>query len=479
MGRRHRAIVEIATALHVEGFDAYMVGGVVRALLQDDKNAQKMEVNMATNATPKQVEALFSPSYHVVPTDMGHGTVTVMASDMSRESAHVHLSTYQHGGKTIYSDLSHRDFTINAIAYDPLTKEMRDPLGGIEDLIVRKIVRAVGDATQCIAKDPLRAVRAARLAAQLHLGIERATLQAMAGAQVALTVGTKVPAESIRDELMGGLATDRADEFISILASTNLLFSILPELYATQGQIQEPKRHRFDVYNHSLRTMAELGRTADPVLRLVALLHDAGKPATYNHNPKNPRFDGHAEVGAVMIANAMCRLHMSPDQIRRATRLVKNHSITYGKDTTHSWTDIDVHNWLATVGYRDWKDQLRLAFADAKSAGVRPKSAGIDYIRELWDRAYQITEGDNDTDLRLPTAADLAITADDIMSLGLSGDQIDSMQKSLLLAIIDDPTVNTPEFLTRLVLLAKETVYAAGSKAVIKATATPYYPDSS
>ncbi|HVE85691.1 MAG TPA: CCA tRNA nucleotidyltransferase [Myxococcales bacterium] len=222
-------VVDVVVQLQERGHAAFLVGGCVRDLVGGRK---PKDYDVATSATPEQVQAAFKK---VIPTGIQHGTVTVLS-----RGEHVEVTTFRTEGpyvdgrrpqavefkQDIQDDLSRRDFTINAMAYDPLRRRLVDPFGGRRDLEGR-VVRAVGDPHERFSEDGLRCLRAARFAATLGFQVEARTLSAITPH---IPVFRKVANERVREELTRLLLSDHPDTGLNILAGTGLLQEIVPEL---------------------------------------------------------------------------------------------------------------------------------------------------------------------------------------------------------------------------------------------------------
>lgn len=255
-------VVAICQRLREAGYAAYVVGGAVRDLLLrtlDESAANAKDFDIATAAPPEEVVRLFGPR-RTIPTGIAHGTVTVLCSHKETERPrHVEVTTFR--GESGYSDgrrpdrvefiadlvedLRRRDFTINAIAYDPLHGTLHDPFLGRDDL-ARKRVRAVGDPAQRFAEDGLRLLRAVRFAAQLGFAIDAETRAAFLPALQTLR---KVSRERIRDEILRLLAAKEPSRgLIHMMESTpeggldtarGLLGVVLPEVAAALSQMPD------------------------------------------------------------------------------------------------------------------------------------------------------------------------------------------------------------------------------------------------
>jgi tRNA nucleotidyltransferase (CCA-adding enzyme) len=237
-------VLAVVENLKGSGHQAYLVGGCVRDLL---RGRSPKDYDVATSATPQQVQGVFEK---VIPTGIMHGTVTVIFGDEL-----VEVTTFRSEGDyldgrrpssvsfetDIKADLSRRDFTMNAIAYDPTTRELVDPFDGQADLKA-KVIRCVGDPDKRFAEDGLRPMRAIRFASTLGFQIEEKTLEACGRAKHTFV---KVSAERIQGELARILVSDQASFGLQLLQSTGLMGAFLPEL---QGRcLVKPETVRADL----------------------------------------------------------------------------------------------------------------------------------------------------------------------------------------------------------------------------------------
>ena len=221
---------EVVAALHAAGKQAYLVGGCVRDLLA---GLDAVDYDVATDATPEEVQRLFR---RTAPTGIKHGTVTVLGAEAGYE-----VTTFRQDGKygdarhpddvtyakSIEEDLSRRDFTFNALAYDPAEDKLVDLFGGVDDF-ERGVVRAVGDAEERFREDGLRPLRAVRLAARFGFEVDAETLDAV---PEVLDRVRMVAAERVRDEFVKMLATAAKPSYgLDLMRETGLLELFIPEL---------------------------------------------------------------------------------------------------------------------------------------------------------------------------------------------------------------------------------------------------------
>lgn len=329
-------ILRVPLALEKAGFEAYLVGGCVRDLLQGIK---PKDWDATTNATPEQIIATFNKTFY----ENSYGTVgvvneDVLETDRDRMSLRiVEVTPYRTEGKytdfrrpdaitfakTLEEDLERRDFTMNAIAYSVSRETFVDPYGGMRDIEL-KVVRAVGDPTARFQEDALRLMRAVRLANDLSFSIEDRTLLALKEHAPLLE---KIAVERIQDELNKIIMGKEPMRGIIMLRETGLLKYILPEL--EEGVACEQNGdHIYDVWEHNLRALQHSADRGWPLhVRLSALFHDVSKPETrrWSDEKKDWTFYGHDVVGGRVSERIMKRLKYSSDLIEKVSTLVRYH----------------------------------------------------------------------------------------------------------------------------------------------------------
>jgi len=312
------------------GYQAYLVGGCVRDIVLG-RPAQDFDV--ATDAVPEQVQALFPDSVGV---GAAFGVILVLDAD---SDARVEVATfrtdlaYSDGrrpdavvfSKSPEQDVRRRDFTINGLLLEPRDNRILDFVGGQADLRAG-IVRAIGNPAERFREDKLRLLRAVRFAARFGYTIEPATFDAVC--RYAAEIGT-VSAERIREELTRILTEGGSRRGFELLDQTRLLEHVLPEIVRMHGVEQPPEFHpEGDVWTHTLLLLEQLPAGVSPTLAWGALLHDVGKPPTFTA-PRTPgdriRFDGHVEVGTRMAEEIAHRLKFSGEDTERVAALVAQH----------------------------------------------------------------------------------------------------------------------------------------------------------
>jgi tRNA nucleotidyltransferase (CCA-adding enzyme) len=446
-------VVELCRKLRDAGFEAWVVGGAVRDLL---RGAAAKDFDVATSAQPADVTRVFTRK-RTIPTGEKHGTVTVL-TERGGEKEHVEVTTYRGEGaysdgrrpdavvfvRTLDEDLKRRDFTMNAIAYDPLADTLADPYGGQRDLAAR-LIRAVGDPLERFLEDGLRAMRAVRFAAQLEFAIDAATERAI---PEALEVFRKVSAERVRDELVKILAARRPSVGLELMRTTGLLAATIPELCEGVG-VHQNRFHAHDVWQHTLAAvdateLAPAGSGPPWLVRFAALLHDVAKPRTAapkEDSPSENTFYRHETVGAEMADQICRRLKLANAERETIVNLVGNHMFWY----TPEWTDGTVRRFISRVGVEHVEALFALRAGDVRARG-RAEEPGVE-IDEL--RARVKDEIEKASALKI---TDLAVGGADVMEvLGCPpGPIIGDVLRALLERVLDDAALNQRDTLRAL-----------------------------
>lgn len=395
---------------------------------------------MATSARPEEVMRLF---HRVVPTGIQHGTVTVLLSGEQYEVTTLRgESTYSDGRRPdsvhfvddIQDDLARRDFTINAMAYDLSEERLIDPFGGVEDL-KQRVLRAVGTASERFAEDGLRVLRAARFVATLEVDLAPETEQAI---EPSLFSYKKVSPERVRDEWLKTMHAREPSRAFEVMRRHGLLAVSAPELLESVGCAQN-RYHRYDVWEHGMRCLDHC--PPDPILRTAGLLHDVGKPRTRALNDKTGdyTFYEHERVGAELAEPLLERLRFSNDERAKVVALVRHHLVCYDE----SWSDAAVRRWLRRVTPALAPDLYLLVEADVRAKGFDPAEE-LARVETLKGHVARVLEAGAALSVK-----DLQIDGHDLMrALGLSpGPVLGEILRTLLDAVVEDPSRNTPEAL--------------------------------
>jgi len=364
--------VELGEAFAAAGHELALVGGPVRDAFLGRGST---DLDFATSATPEQTEAILA-RWGDAHWDIGREFGTIGARRFARgdrtADVVVEVTTYRSDvydpssrkpqvafGDTLEGDLSRRDFTVNAMAVRVPSLTFVDPFDGLSDLAAGRLRTPVG-AEQSFDDDPLRMMRAARFAAQLGFTVDDDVRRAMTAMAERITI---VSAERVRDELVKLVLAPDPRPGLEVLVDTGLAQHVLPELPALRLEIDEHHRHK-DVYEHSLTVLAqaialETGTHENPtgpvpgpdlVLRLAALLHDVGKPATRRFEPGGGvSFHHHEVVGAKLVARRLKALRFDKETVQAVARLTELHLRFHGYGEGQ-WTDSAVRRYVTDAG---------------------------------------------------------------------------------------------------------------------------------
>ncbi|MDI9441283.1 MAG: HD domain-containing protein [Bacillota bacterium] len=404
------------------GFQAYLVGGAIRDSLL---RLQPTDWDIATDALPEDVERLFD---RTVPTGRQFGTITVVGDGRSLE-----VTTMRSDGvyrdrrrpeeveftDRIELDLARRDFTINAIAYDPDRRQLIDPFGGKKDLR-RKLLRTVGSPNERFAEDPLRMLRLVRFQSVLGFKGERKTELAVEARLI-----TYVSPERILIELNKILMGRFLQPALEFFYHSGLMEEIIPELASSAG-ISAGDNHPFDLLGHSI--MAASFAEPDVGLRWAALLHDVGKQVTLKRE--------HSAISAEMAKDILTRLRASRKLIGRVTTLIAEHMF----DIHPQSSDRAIRRFMARVGTETAFDLIKLRQADLAGLNENPRHI-LAYRTAMEGRLNDILSQKGAL-----TLSDLAVNGHVITAeLGLKpGPKVGLILNYLLDRVWSDPSLNRP-----------------------------------
>jgi len=445
-----KPVLAVVARLRERGFQAFLVGGCVRDMLRGE---EPKDYDVATDAVPDDVERLFPK---VIPTGKQHGTVTVLVQRRPVEVTTFRTEgTYLDGRRpssvefhsSIEEDLSRRDFTINAMAYQPIQQELRDPFGGQRDLAAG-VVRCVGDPESRFREDGLRPLRAVRFAAVLGYSIDPPTAAAI---PPSLPTFRKIAVERVREEFCKLLVSSRPALGLDLLRSTGLLEVFLPEVLEGLGQGQSAA-HAHDVYGHALATVELV--PPDLSLRLAALLHDVAKPRTAVRDPAGNQVDfpEHETLGAKVATEILERLKFPRKTIESVADLIRHHRL----DRLPTAPDQEIRRFVAAIGEKNLADHLTLAQANWSARG-KDVEDGLRRLSQLRARIQKILA----TRPPLDTHA-LSLDGNYILRvLGIGpSTEVGEATRFLLDQVLENPDVNSPEKLAG--LLRKWAQFRAG-----------------
>lgn len=433
---------KILMVLENAGYEAYIVGGAVRDRMM---GRIPTDYDIATNARPEQVKALFS---HTIDTGLKHGTVTVAENKIGyevttyrRESGYCDM---RHPDKiafveTIEEDLKRRDFTVNAMAYSP-KRGMIDLFGG-EDDINERIIKCVGTAEERFKEDALRMLRAVRFAACLDFELAPEVLKAIRKCAVLIK---NISPERILGELNKILLCDHPER-MKLLYESGLMRYIIPELCECFETVQNNKYHIYNVGDHIMKAMENAPN--DLILRWAALLHDVGKPACKCKDQNGIyHFYGHHRESAKIANDVLHRLRMDRDSIRDIIVLIENHDVRIESNPAA------IKRMLARTGEKLFLQLLLLQEADNRAKNLKYLDEKLAKLHGVYNQ-YQriIAEG------QPYTVSQLQINGRDLIKLGFkAGREIGDTLRVLLEEVVIDPSLNRRDYLIKRALFLKK-----------------------
>lgn len=446
-------VLLIIKTLEEHGYEGYAVGGCVRDTIL---GREPGDWDITTSAKPEQVKSLFR---RTVDTGIRHGTVTVMLGAEGYE-----VTTYRMDGKyedhrhpaeviftpSLHEDLKRRDFTINAMAYNPASGIV-DEFDGMGD-IEKKKIRCVGEASERFDEDALRMLRGIRFAGQLQFDIEDRTRAAIALRAPTLV---NVSAERIRAELTKLLLSDGADRLF-LATETKLTQYFLPELDHMLNTEQRNPHHYLDVGRHSMEVLRHINELRKQqrglrqkehvILVYAALLHDVAKPDCKTTDEDGvDHFYGHNELGAKKAAEVLRRLKFDNETVHMVSKLIRYHDRRYEGCMRQGRYTTDGKKAMRRLMNQAGKETMPLLFLLQKADLL----AQSEYMREeklaklaAGVRCYEEIRATGDA----VELKDLAISGREIIEWGgTPGPAIGQILQNLLSMVIEDPCMNTRE----------------------------------
>lgn len=373
-------VIEIFKVINEYGADAYIVGGCVRDSIL---GKEPHDWDICTPALACELLVMFEEKgYKVIPTGLQHGTITVHMNDTNYE-----ITTFRRDGQysdgrhpdtveftsDIEYDLERRDFTMNAMAYNP-EEGLIDPFNGCWD-VQNRIIRCVEDPNERFREDGLRILRALRFAVQLNFSIDSLTEEAMFN----------------NKELINGLSMERINsEFAKMIDSENItsftfysyndiIAEFIPEVTSMVGFKQNNPYHYLDVFAHSCQvlTICRL-YNADLITKLAAFFHDISKPRCYQDDEDGVRhFKGHGKVSADMTDSIMRRLKFDNDTREKVVQLVYYHDASFEVGKKY------VRRWLHKIGVEQFERLLVLRRADIMGQSQLKQDEKLEKLNDI------------------------------------------------------------------------------------------------
>ena len=428
--------------LEAAGYEAFLVGGAVRDYVRDNSPAKDWDIT--TNALPEQVKAVFS-DFHLIETGLKHGTVTVVIDHKPLE-----ITTYRIDGeysdhrhpdsvtfaRNLKDDMERRDFTMNALAYNPKTGVI-DFVGGKAD-IAKGLVRCVGDPNRRFREDGLRALRALRFASVYGMAIEDATAAAIHRNKELLK---GIAAERILVELSKMLCGQGAADIMRAYA--DVLAVPIPELVPMFGFEQQNPHHDKDVWSHTIAVVENV--PPEPVLRWAALLHDSGKPSCFSIAEDGiVHFYGHSEQSTLIAERVLDRLRFDNASRAQIVKLVRYHDMPIMANRK------SMKRLLSKHGTGTTKQLLVLHRADTLGQSPICKHR-LKTFNDASMIVDELLQEENCFSLK-----DLVINGHDMIALGIKGPEIGKVLRMCLDAVLDEQVPNERGALLAFVQTKKE-----------------------
>ncbi len=420
--------------LESKGYNAYIVGGCLRDILLGRKS---QDIDITTDALPKEIIDVFKDSHKVIENGVKYGTVTVIV-----EASPIEITTFRSEQdyidgrrpqnisyeKDIKADLSRRDFTVNAMAYND--KDGLIDLFGAKRDLEDKIIRCVGNPRERFKEDKLRMLRAVRFATTLDFKIEDETFKAIKEYSQYLN---EISIERINVELSKMLLLQRPSQAIILLKKTGLLKNILPVIDDMYGFSQQNPYHEKDLFFHTMDVLDSV--RDDLVLRLAALFHDSGKLYTKTVDENNiSHFYGHSELSFEIARDNLKRLRYSNNTIELVALLCKKHMID-----TRNITKKGIRKLISLFGKDYIYYLIELQRADSSSTTLGGDDALKNKVEEV------LAEED------IFSLKDMDIDGNDIKNLGYKGREIGNILKYLFDKVMENPKINEKTILLEII----------------------------
>lgn len=417
----------IIKKLENSGFEAYIVGGCVRDFILGKK---PKDYDITTSAKPDEIKACLN-GYTTIDTGIKHGTVTVVS-----DGENIEVTTFRIDGRygdsrhpetvefsdKLLDDLSRRDFTINSMAFNPRTG-LVDEFGAQKDMFNRRIA-CIGDPKVRFKEDALRIMRALRLASELEFEIDEATAAAMHEMKDSLL---NISIERVSDELM--LLLSGASPYNALTQFADIIAVIIPEIKPCIGFDQHNRYQVYDVWKHSAAAVEHSASIPD--VRLALMLHDIGKPHCFKPDEEGSgNFFNHEKISSEMAVSILRHMRFPNSTIERVSKLIKYHYVVPLDD--HKV----VRKLLSALGEEDFTLLIELMKGNnrAKHSSCFER---IHTLEAMQAKAKKIIE-----EHQCISVADLAVSGNDMITVGYSGSDIGNILNVLLEAVMEDKVEN-------------------------------------
>ena len=431
-----REALAVLQKIEEAGGRAYLVGGCVRDAL---RGAAPKDWDLCSSLPARRIMELFGEK--ALPTGLKHGTVTVRAGAQSFEVTTFRIDGEYRDGRhpasvtftpSLTEDLKRRDFTLNAMAWHP-REGLTDPFGGENDLKAG-LIRCVGEPEQRFREDGLRILRGLRFASQLGFALEEKTGRALLEERALLD---RVSRERVRDELTKALCGEHIRPLL--LEYREVFAQVIPEIRPMFDFDQHSPWHIYDVWTHTA-AVVEAVPPEDPALRLAALLHDMGKPASFRLDESGRgHFPGHDRLGAEQAEGVLQGLRYDRGTTEAVTTLIRWH------DTHPAPEEANLRRFLPRLGRERFFQLLTLMAADDRAKNEK-SARGAAVYEKMRRMAEGILERGDCLSL-----GQLAVSGEDLIDLGIApGPALGEVLGRLLDAVLADPALNRREILLKM-----------------------------
>lgn len=429
-----RQAAALINRLETRGYEAFAVGGCVRDSILGRTPG---DWDICTSANPDELKACFE-GFRIIETGLKHGTLTIFVDERPYEVTSYRIDGFYSDGRRpdkvaftprLEEDLSRRDFTINAMAWNPRIG-LVDRFGGMEDLR-KRLIRCVGKGEKRFSEDGLRIMRAVRFASQLEFQAEEETARAL---RLCCPLLSRIAPERIRMEfdklLLGPGAAKSLNNYRDIIAC------IIPEAAPMFELDQKNPYHVYTVWEHTLLAVSHVKPL--PELKLAAFFHDIGKPGSMTVDPRGSgHFYKHEALSETITRQVMQRLRYDSCTLERVTALVKNHSIVFVPACRQA------RRLLARLGEDLLRLLMELECADVKSQNPRYTQERLDNIAAFGQTVDQVLAEEQCFSLK-----QLAANGRDLIDLGIpQGPEIGRILQDLLQQVLEGTLSNEKHFL--------------------------------
>lgn len=431
-------VLNIISKMESNGFQCYTVGGCVRDMIL---GLTPKDYDLTSNAKPDEIISIFK-DYKIIDAGIKHGTVAVIVDNEVYE-----ITTYRIDGDyednrhpknvefttSLKEDLARRDFTVNAMAYNP-SEGVIDYFNGQEDLKF-KAIRCVGEPDKRFKEDALRILRALRFASTYNFSVEFNTYNAIAKNKELLN---NISKERIATELVKTLCGENCSY---ILRRFKDVFAvIIPEISTMFYYDQNTPHHNKTLWKHTVSSVKHIDN--DPILRMTMLLHDIGKPMSENKDENGvSHFRGHEKTGAGIAKIILERLRYPKDFTETVVNLISIHDLRIQPDR------IIIKKVLKNIGSDNFSMLMKIQMADVLSQSSYHQQEKIDKLNKVNSIFRDIMDNDECFSLKY-----LKVNGSDLMSCGMSKGKIIGDTLNLLLnKVIENTLINDKETLLQYV----------------------------